>query len=339
VRILHIWDQAGVACILAKYQRLQSHETKVILIGAPDKYGIYKFYEEYISNSKLEELVEKCLEESELADVIHIHSRVDILLKVRRKFGRSKKIILHYHGTDIRRLYGRENQVPCRLHLSNIVLNSRTMAKVLRKKQFHIRAQRLADVVIVSTPDLLPLVSNAIYLPNPIDTDHFTADKFFSKPRGARALTMDTEAIDIGFSLNYCKQHNVNQEIDVYNRIKDPIMYKDMPAFLNKYGLYVDVRYVDGNILENLSKTALEALGCGLQVLDYQLKYHCGLPIEHYPINVISRLSSIYSNKRRLSIHFWYFLNFLSLVEDNFWDFLVLIRKSLSRIKQISVQE
>jgi hypothetical protein len=44
-----------LACILAKYQQLQSHETKVILTGAPDKYGIYKLSR---SNSKLEELVE-----------------------------------------------------------------------------------------------------------------------------------------------------------------------------------------------------------------------------------------------------------------------------------------
>jgi len=61
---------------------------------------------------------------------------------------------------------------------------------------------------------------------------------------------MATETIDIGLALNYCKQHNVHHEIDVYNRC---IMYKDTPAFLNKHGLYVDVRYVDGKILENLA--------------------------------------------------------------------------------------
>ena len=91
---------------------------------------------------------------------------------------------------------------------------------ILIKKRIHSKAQSLADAVIVSTPDLLPLVSNAIYLPNPIDTDHFTPDKISSKPERARALTMDTEAIDIRLALNYCKKHNVNPDIDVYNRIK-----------------------------------------------------------------------------------------------------------------------
>ena len=42
---------------------------------------------------------------------------------------------------------------------------------------------------------------------------------------------MDTEATDIQLTLNYCKKHNVNLDIDVYNRIRDPIMYGDMPLF------------------------------------------------------------------------------------------------------------
>jgi hypothetical protein len=37
----------------------------------------------------------------------------------------------------------------------------------------HIKAQRLADRVIVSTPDLIQLVKGSIFLPNPIDTNHF----------------------------------------------------------------------------------------------------------------------------------------------------------------------
>jgi hypothetical protein len=88
----------------------------------------------------------------------------------------------------------------------------------------------------------------------------------------------------------------VKPDIDVYSRIKDPIDYADMPAFLKKYGIYLDVRYVDGNILENLSKTALEALACGLDVLDYKLNRLHGLPGEFDPMNVTSSLRAIYSH-------------------------------------------
>lgn len=47
-------------------------------------------------------------------------------------------------------------------------------------------------------------------------------------------------------------------------------------------------------ILKNLSKTALEALACGLDVLDYKLDRRHGLPDEHIPMNVVSRLETIY---------------------------------------------
>jgi hypothetical protein len=299
MRILHVWDQAGVAFVLAKYQNLQGQNSKAIMVREYDKFGIGRFYNEYVINVTLEEFVQRSLREAQSADIVHVHSRSDIVIRLRNEFGNSKKIVLQYHGTDIRGI--KKQKLPHRSKVSDLAVRGiftyrRVRDTILFKKRIHSQAQRLTDAVIVSTPDLLPLVSNAIYLPNPIDTDHFSADKIFLKAERARALTIDTEAIDIGLALAYCKQHHVNQEIDVYNRIKDPIMYKDMPAFLKKYGLYVDIRYVDGKILENLSKTALEALACGLDVLDYKLNRRHGLPDEYAPKNVVSRLETIYSS-------------------------------------------
>lgn len=297
MHILHVWDQAGVAYTLAKYQQLQGHEAKVIMIGDHNKYGLIEFYKQYILNVALEEFTEKCIEKAKSADIIHIHSRIDILLKLRKKFGRSKKIILHYHGTDIRGL--KKQKLPHRSQISDLAIRSIMMYrglrdKVLFKKRMHINAQRMADTVIVSTPDLLQLVAKGIYLSNPVDTDHFKPDSLL-KNEQKEALTIDTEVTDIQWALDYCKMHNISLNIEVYNRIKAPIIYKDMPDFLRRYKIYVDIRYVDKTILQNLSKTALEALACGLKVLDYQLKYRQGLPLEHDPINVISRLSTIYS--------------------------------------------
>ena len=37
-------------------------------------------------------------------------------------------------------------------------------------------SQKLADEILVSTPDLLSLLPNAKYLPNPVDLDHFSKD-------------------------------------------------------------------------------------------------------------------------------------------------------------------
>jgi glycosyltransferase involved in cell wall biosynthesis len=299
MRILHIWDQAGVAFVLAKYQRSQGHDSKAIMVKEYDKYGIGKFYDQYAIGATLQDFGQKSLDEAHSADILHVHSRSDMVFKFREEFGNSKRIIIHYHGTDIRGI--KKQKLPHRSKLSDLAVRGiftyrRVRDSILIKKRIHSKAQRLADAVIVSTPDLLPLVSKAIYLPNPIDTDHFSPNKSSSRPERAQALTMDTEATEIQLTLSYCKRHNVNLDIDVYDRIRDPIMYGDMPAFLKKYGLYLDVRYVDGKILENLSKTGLESLACGLDVLDYKLERRHGLPEEYIPMNVTSRLETIYSN-------------------------------------------
>jgi hypothetical protein len=300
MRILHVWDQAGVAFVLSKYQRLKGHDSKAIMVEEYDKYGIGKFYSKYVINATLEDFIQKSLAEAQSADILHIHSRSDMVVMFRKKFGNSKKIILQYHGTDIRGI--KKQKLPHRSKLSDLAVRGiftyrRVRDAILIKKRIHSKAQRLADAVIVSTSDLLPLVSKAIYLPNPVDTGHFIPDKISSpKLERLKALTMDTQATNIQLALSYCKKHNMKLEIDVYKSIKDPIMYVDMPAFLKKYGVYVDVKYVDGKILEALSKTGLEALACGLDVLDYKLNCRHGLPEEHNPMNVTSRLETIYSH-------------------------------------------
>jgi hypothetical protein len=115
-----------------------------------------------------------------------VHSRIDILFELRKKYGSSKKIILHYHGTDIRGLQIHKQQTPpSLLSLTDILLKSKRIAKKIllsnSKKQIHIEAQKLADTVIVSTPDLLELVSKGVHLPNPIDIDHFNQNRISKK--------------------------------------------------------------------------------------------------------------------------------------------------------------
>jgi hypothetical protein len=47
MKVLHINDQAGVACVLAKYQRFIGAESKVLSYNKIDKFGILKFYNIY----------------------------------------------------------------------------------------------------------------------------------------------------------------------------------------------------------------------------------------------------------------------------------------------------
>ncbi len=270
MRILHILDAAGVACIYSKFQQTKGHESKVIWnkdVG--DKYGIYDYYKDYIINVSHAEFTERCVREGKNADVIHVHGFIDILFKLHKKFHKSKKIILHYHGTDIR---GLNRQVlPHRSRLSDTVIR---LKRLYRKKIGHSKAQKLADAVCVSTPDLLPLVRNGIHIPIPIDIFHFKPDNN-SSAELKEAFTVNSEVTNIQRALDYCKKNGIN---------------------LNIYKTYVDIRYVNDTVLENLSSTALQSLASGLKVLDYKLQFRQGLPPEHNAVNVVSQLSGIYKD-------------------------------------------
>ena len=104
MRILHVEDAAAVACILAKYQnQIPGCESRVIKLDKYDKFGFYEFYREFVTLVTSEEqFLNSVLEEAKSVDVIHVHSRVELIPKLRKTFGKSKKIVLHYHGTDIR---------------------------------------------------------------------------------------------------------------------------------------------------------------------------------------------------------------------------------------------
>ncbi len=309
MRILHIEDAAAVSCILAKYQQhIQGHNSKVIKYDIYDKFGFYKFYKDYVTIAASEEQFLKHInEDAKSADIVHIHTRADMVIKLRNKFGKSKKIILHYHGTDIRGL--NKQKLPHRSGLSDIaislILRYRKIRNILLlKKRIHYKAQNLANAVIVSTPDLLNYASTKndavrkLYLPNPIDLDVFKPDAIISSTINdgikKNAVTMDNEVTDIPWALEYLKKNNVNLDITVHDRIKHPLMYQDLPNFLKQYKTYVDIRYVNKKIIPALSKTALEALACGLDVLDYRLKFRNRLPEEHCPSSVIPSLSKVY---------------------------------------------
>jgi glycosyltransferase involved in cell wall biosynthesis len=309
LRILHIDDAAAVSCILAKYQQqTQGHNSKVIKYDIYDKFGFYRFYRDYVTIAKSEDqFLTNIVEESKSADIIHIHTRSDVFLKLRNKFGKSKKMVLHYHGTEIRGL--KKQKLPHRSRLSDVAISlilkyRKIRNTLLLKKRIHYKAQNLADAVIVSTPDLMKYTStkNAVrklYLPNPIDLDvfkpnailHSTSDDGLKR---GNAVTMDNEVTDIPWALEYLKKNNIDLDITVHDRIRHPLMYQDLPNFLKQYKTYVDIRYVNKKIIPALSKTALESLACGLEVLDYQLQFRNRLPEEHYPSSVISSLSKVY---------------------------------------------
>ena len=238
------------------------------------------------------------------ADIIHIHSAEQLVIKIRKAYGNSKKIVLHYHGTDIRGLKNKNN--PNSSTIQNTTTRTKSFAAKVKNRlklmqmgyyrSLRIESQKLANEILVSTPDLLSLLPYAKYLPNPVDVDHFSKDDTtHNKVNKNNALIIKTEIGNSEKVLEYCKKNNINLKIDVFDRTKSPLLYEEIPNFLKKYNIYVDIRIVNDKILENFSKTALESLACGLKVLNYKLEYIDKLPEMHNPINVVNQLENIYN--------------------------------------------
>ena len=283
-----------MACILAKFQEKQGVESKVIAIA--DKYGIKEYYKNNVIFVEKENFYTASLNESDSYDIIHLHSVDALVYKLRRRYGNKKKIILHYHGTDLRGNY--KKSISLALRLKRLGVRMKNKLWLLRNGyigSLQHTMQQLADIVLVSTPDLLKLANKSNYLPNPVDTELFNENiSNHQKDPNYDAITIKTEAIDIQKALNYIKHRNLTHNIYVHDRTYNPTPYKDMPDLLKKYNTYIDIKFVDGKLLKSSSKTALESLACGLQVLNYQLKYTKKLPHEHEAINVVNNLFSLY---------------------------------------------
>jgi len=262
MNILHIWDQAGVACILAKHHRRMGHRVRILKRAGYDPFGISKFYGEPLLDMDGKAFLKYAVKEAAGYEVVHVHTIHKIIPDLRKKY-RDKKLVLHYHGSEARDRQG---------------------------DHLRAEAESKADAVLGSTADLKDFISNIVHVPNPVDTEHFTSG---TGPDG-RAFTIRTTRGDTQLVFDYLKSNNIDLQVEVVDREASPIPYAQVPAFLKQYGVYVDIKYIDGVLLHAMSKTGMESLACGLSVLDHELKYVKGLPEEHRPEIAADRVLGIY---------------------------------------------
>jgi hypothetical protein len=106
-------------------------------------------------------------------------------------------------------------------------------------------------------------------------------------------LTFKTNQIDINSLTNYLQKNSIKIDLTIHDRTITPISYGHMPSFLSNYSVYVDTRIINDQLIESLSKTALEALACNLKVLSYDLKYLNEFPSKHNAENVVKKIMTI----------------------------------------------
>ena len=271
MRILHIWDQAGVSCVLAKYQRRLGHEVFVFKKHGFDPFGILPYYGDKAITLKKTKYALKCLFIPEKYDIIHIHDLWQLVPVVRALWGDKKKIILHYHGTILRRT----------------------------PKMTRMVAERIADKVLVSTKDLLQY-GNFTYLPNPVDTELFYKPSQITMNNTA-SVTIKGE-MTVAAVEDVLTKHHVDVKLDPTAWKAQKVPYGRMPENLVRNQYFIDLFLYKGEVQDAHTLTGLQAMALGIGTFCSDYKIHYALPHEHYPENVVNQLERIYDSPLNVKI-------------------------------------
>ncbi len=256
-RILHVWNTAGVASVIAKFtDREFGTRSTVITRKAVDRVGLTSYGTAYGDGAAM--FFARALVMARRAELVHVHSLDRIVPWLKRFYG--KPVVMHYHGTDIEGRW--------------------------REKEG--RWSR-ADYIVVSTPNLLAGgPKSAVCVPNPVDTDLF---KSRGPPPDLKSAVsfrygMDNEAEmaakKLGLTLTWLERWSVP--------------YDQMPETLSKFAYYIDMRKPPAHVeARSVGKAALEALACGLKVVNWEGCVVEGLPKENQPLNVASVWNETYA--------------------------------------------
>ncbi len=191
-------------------------------------------------------------------DIAHIHS-AEILVPFFKLLG--KKVILHYHGSDI-----------------NMSSRKKSTARRI--------CRNTANLILYNDTDMtIPTKTKCIYFPDIIDTDLFRNNK---QPKSGGLIIVSN-------NLNTQKTiANVPKSVILQDVSNKRIPYSEMPDYLSQFETYYDEKVNDeGQKLNALSNTGLQALACGL-VVKKGVQTFTELPSQFKPKIIIKRLENIY---------------------------------------------
>lgn len=260
-KILHVWDQAGTASVIAKWQRKIGHDSIVIKNAKHDKLHQTSYYGGIIITSKIK-FVLKCIIIAKHYDIIHLHDAwfLPVFLKILYP---TKKIVMHYHGSMIR-----------------------NAMKETRRKIW----EKFVDVIIVATPDLLEFKyrKQPYYIPNPIDTNLFKPKNIPNNNKALISLKKDQPRDEILSSLD------MDITLDTISK-EEQVDYEKFPQKLSEYEYYIDFPQIKNKLIHANSVCGLQAMSMGLKVVSWDHSIKTKLPDIHRPENVVNELEKIYS--------------------------------------------
>jgi hypothetical protein len=262
MKILHIGSTAGIAAILSKYQY-----SKVLCRKKLDPFKISEFYNcKYPIFDTAYFFGLQALSRAPFYDILHIHSCFNVFKKLIKLF--KKKIVFHSHGTEARRRFKKLNKFKC--------------------------------VKLVATKDLLDIIKDSFYIPNPVDTDLFR-DLGFSRFDKALLPVKQNRKHMYKYLLPIANElaREIGVELVVWFVDEQPVQYKLLSGFLNCYKYFLDFNHgyikKDKDIPSH-SALGLQAMACGCTVYSTFDKPRNSLIEEHKPNNVLAKIKQVYSN-------------------------------------------
>ena len=265
MHILHIWDQASTASVIAKWQRRIGHSTAVIKNAKHDKLKDTSYYGGFIIKNKYLFVIRATLLAKKF-DIIHLHDAWFMVVPLRLLYPK-KKIVMHYHGSMVR-------------------------AELIGKK-WRLKWETLVDAIIVATPDLLShdYSKQPYYIPNPVDVELFKPIKPLTNNKALISLKKNQSS---SRTLMELQKHGFDVILETIPR-ELRTNYSNFPARLMMYEYYADLPYINGEMIHANSVTGLQAMSMGIKVINWDYSVRDSLPDYHRPEHVVKEIEKIYA--------------------------------------------
>ncbi len=266
MRILHVWDQASTASVIAKWQRkIFNHNVMVIKNAKHDRLKDTEYYGGIVPRNKYL-FVLKAILLARKFDIIHLHDAWFMVVPLKILYPK-KKIIMHYHGSMVR--------------------------EELKGKSMRLKWEKLVNVIIVATPDLLEFdySRQPYYIPNPVDTELFKPIIPLENNKGLISLKKNQSS---SRTMTELSKHGFDFRLETLPR-HEKVEYRLFPTRLMMYEYYVDLPVISGKLIHANSVTGLQAMSMGLKVISWDYAISTSLPDFHRPENVVREIEKIYS--------------------------------------------
>jgi hypothetical protein len=268
MKILHVWFTAGIPMIISKYQRKSGHKSNVILREKLDTMQFNQYYKELsILTKGYKRFVLSTILQARKYEVIHIHGFAYPLVRYLRWFYKKKKIVLTFHGTEVRGKWAQRKKI---------------MGK--------------ADLVTVATEDLLEgAPEGVIYVKNPVDMELFGRKNKYHEKTALFIYCGEKPEQDLSLEVARKEAEKRGLQLAVQYRSEWSIPNKLFPRFLELFEYLIDVKQnkYTGEIINSSSATCLQMLALGGKVI-YGGEEIEQFPEEHDPSKIAQKWVKLY---------------------------------------------